>query len=680
LTGGQKRRLIRLEEAFHGGHTHSPDERRPPRPPVYLLEGGTIGTNPVLEIRLGGRPAVAVSVFLHPSGEFLDIPSIDSIASFPVFTHVKWYEFIAYVRRLAEHTSDVVGLQAPLVLVPESEVTARLIKVLYAVFQGKRGYDGPITWPDGLYPSLYKFQEKGVRWMLNVYFHGAKLARMAGSYFRSMKDNANSRFALIQIGALWPWRGVLLADEMGLGKTAQVLSFLHTIATMARRANRQMQPILVVAPLNTLPQWKYALEETGFRVLEYRRTIESPEPFTATLINYESLKNIPNTPDYTWGFFVLDEAHKIKNPGTIAFRHVALLIQRSAWQKKLRFVLPVTASPYVRQPLDLWSHVWLVDATAGAVVDTSGKLVASVYTADRQKVPREAKEWQERFTYFKTKQIGRKRVKFPVGVNWKERFYLQDIMQTIMLRRSITDPEVDADIPLAKRLFVRLEVDNVIEEAEEFYKLVAENKRVRPDDYRQSLVEAALQKIPATVAHVVNRWQYANRQTVLFTVHHEVTDRLTEALKEAGVPVASYDGRTGTKERKEIIEKFKSGELAAMVIGIRAGGVGLNLGEADEAVFIEFDWTAAMNEQAEKRVARLDSRWGDVRAVYFVASDNEERALRAVQNKATAEQHALGTARWRLSPHRVAYEDLNHIPEEGAGRTRGGDTGFGAGA
>lgn len=90
--------------------------------------------------------------------------------------------------------------------------------------------------------------------------------------------------------------GALIADEAGLGKTFVALA----LAAQARRA-------LVVGPAVLRVMWADACAQTGVRA-EYR--------------SYEGLSRSP-MPSGGYDLVILDEAHHVRTPRTVRYRHLA---------------------------------------------------------------------------------------------------------------------------------------------------------------------------------------------------------------------------------------------------------------------------------------------------------------------------------------------------------------------
>src|SRR3989441_12691191 len=120
--------------------------------------------------------------------------------------------------------------------------------------------------------------------------------------------------------------GALLADEVGLGK-----SYVAVAVALAYK-----EPFGLVVPAVLVPQWRALLDRFG--VLD------------TLVITHESLSFHPYRPlpslTVPYRLFVVDEAHRLRNPDTNRYRNLARLVIGSR-------VLLVTATPVHNRITDL---------------------------------------------------------------------------------------------------------------------------------------------------------------------------------------------------------------------------------------------------------------------------------------------------------------------------------------
>ena len=168
-------------------------------------------------------------------------------------------------------------------------------------------------------------------------------------------------------------RGAVLADDMGLGKTLQLLSLI----CRAIEENPKLEPVLVVAPVSLLENWKDEAKKffgtAGPRILTLYgsalETLRAPRSeiddqlveqgiarflrvgwisdAQLVLTTYETLRDLEfSLAAVHWSIMICDEAQKIKNP--------AAMVTRSAKKQNVRFRVACTGTPVENSLADLW--------------------------------------------------------------------------------------------------------------------------------------------------------------------------------------------------------------------------------------------------------------------------------------------------------------------------------------
>ncbi|CAI9111969.1 OLC1v1012325C1 [Oldenlandia corymbosa var. corymbosa] len=98
----------------------------------------------------------------------------------------------------------------------------------------------------------------------------------------------------------------------------------------------------------------------------------------------------------------------------------------------------------------------------------------------------------------------------------------------------------------------------------------------------------------------------SSQKMIIFAHHHIVCDRIQEFLMEKGIDVIRINSHVSSTDRNEAVQSFQSSaKVKIAIIGIMAGGVGLNLTAAQNVVFLELPREIAYLNQAESRVHRL---------------------------------------------------------------------------
>ncbi|WP_156761699.1 DEAD/DEAH box helicase [Microbacterium karelineae] len=94
-------------------------------------------------------------------------------------------------------------------------------------------------------------------------------------------------------------------------------------------------------------------------------------------------------------------------------------------------------------------------------------------------------------------------------------------------------------------------------------------------------------------------------RVLVFSQFTEFLGMAARVAEERGVRYAYLDGSASQKRRQGMIDRFRSGEVPAFFISLKAGGVGLTLTEADYCVLLDPWWNPAAENQAIDRTHRI---------------------------------------------------------------------------
>ncbi|KAI0784921.1 SNF2 family N-terminal domain-containing protein [Abortiporus biennis] len=155
---------------------------------------------------------------------------------------------------------------------------------------------------------------------------------------------------------------------------------------------------------------------------------------------------------------------------------------------------------------------------------------------------------------------------------------------------------------------------------------------LRRNDFRSST------KLEALVQHLRKlRAQDPCFRAVVFSQFTTFLDLIQVVLEREQLAWYRFDGSMDVKKRSEAVSGFKSSSRDAkvLIISLKAGGVGLNLTNANHVFMMDCWWNAATESQAIDRVHRI----GQERTVYvkhFIVSDTIEGRILQIQQRKTA--------------------------------------------
>lgn len=120
------------------------------------------------------------------------------------------------------------------------------------------------------------------------------------------------------------------------------------------------------------------------------------------------------------------------------------------------------------------------------------------------------------------------------------------------------------------------------------------------------------------------------RRILLFSQFARMLALIETRFQEQKITYSKLTGQTRYRERA--IESFRSGEVDVFLISLKAGGVGLNLTEADTVIIYDPWWNPAVESQASDRAHRI----GQDKPVFvykLITENTVEEKILAMQEK-----------------------------------------------
>ncbi|POO01949.1 SNF2 domain-containing protein / helicase domain-containing protein / HNH endonuclease domain-containing protein [Trema orientale] len=113
----------------------------------------------------------------------------------------------------------------------------------------------------------------------------------------------------------------------------------------------------------------------------------------------------------------------------------------------------------------------------------------------------------------------------------------------------------------------------------------------------------------------------SSHKMIIFAHHHKVLNGVQEFICEKGIGFIRIDGHTLARDRQSAVLSFRSStEVKIAIIGITAGGVGLDFSSAQHVVFLELPQSPSLMLQAEDRAHRRGQK-NAVNIYIFCAKD-----------------------------------------------------------
>ncbi|MFA9214998.1 MAG: DEAD/DEAH box helicase [Candidatus Methylacidiphilales bacterium] len=122
-------------------------------------------------------------------------------------------------------------------------------------------------------------------------------------------------------------------------------------------------------------------------------------------------------------------------------------------------------------------------------------------------------------------------------------------------------------------------------------------------------------------------------KVLMFSQFVKQLDIYKDYFIKNNLPYSYLDGSMSNQERQNAVTNFQNKEdLPFFLISLKAGGLGLNLTNADYVFLIDPWWNPAIERQAVDRSHRI----GQTKSVFiykFITKDTVEEKIIALQNK-----------------------------------------------
>ncbi|MDD4914712.1 MAG: DEAD/DEAH box helicase [Methylococcales bacterium] len=416
-----------------------------------------------------------------------------------------------------------------------------------------------VTLPENFQAELRKYQQQGLNWL---------------QFLREYQF------------------GGILADDMGLGKTVQTLAHL----LLEKQSGRMAGPCLIIAPTSLMSNWRREagrftpdLKVLVLQGMDRKLAFDRIQDYDLVLTTYPLLprdEEILLAQQYY--YLILDEAQIVKNPKAKAARIVRAIDTQHR--------LCLTGTPMENHLGELWTQFdFLMPGFLGdssdfkrfyrTPIETHGdaeqrqrlskRIAPFMLRRSKQDVVTElppkteivravALGQKQAMLYESIRLTMEHKVQQAIAEKGLARSHITILDALLKLRQTCCDPRT---LPLA------------------------EAKKVK----ESAKLELLMEMLPEMLAE--------SRRILVFSQFTRMIALIEKELDARGILYSKLTGQT--RQRDEAIERFKSGAANVFLISLKAGGVGLNLTEADTVIVYDPWWNPAAESQAADRAHRI---------------------------------------------------------------------------
>ncbi|KID88441.1 SNF2-related protein [Metarhizium guizhouense ARSEF 977] len=455
--------------------------------------------------------------------------------------------------------------------------------------------------PGDIHPSLFGYQKTGVQWLAELY-----------------KQNV----------------GGIIGDEMGLGKTVQLIAFIAAL----HHSKMLERPVIVVAPATLLRQWVSEFHrwwpplrvsilhssgsgmmnpqfEDDYDVEHYRpvanRSLNAARSIVRRVVDkghvlvttYTGLQTYADELlPVEWGYAVLDEGHKIRNPNaeiTVTCKELntpnRVILSGTPVQNNLTelwslfdFIYPMRLGTLVnfRTQFEIpirqggYANASNLQVMTAEKCAEALKETISEYLLQRLKidVAADLPEKTEQVLFCKLTEGQRKAYETFLGSDEvsailnrrRQSLYGIDILRKICNHPDLLDKSLGSKTGYnfgSPKLSAKLE-----------------------------LTKDLLQKVMIPNGH----------KTLLFSQGKLMLNIIEKCMRECNISYLRLDGETPVDQRQPMIDRFNTDlSIHVFLMTTRTGGLGTNLTGADRIIIFDPDWNPSTDLQARERAWRL---------------------------------------------------------------------------
>lgn len=427
-------------------------------------------------------------------------------------------------------------------------------------------------------------------------------------------------------------QGCLLADDMGLGKTLQILYFIEW---HSQSNSYNTKPYLIVAPVSLLENWdneynrffenhslKVTLLHGGtnltkeFNQIKNQNEVNKLQKKHIILTNYEFLRMYQATLcAVNYAFVILDEAQKIKTPGT--------LVTHATKALKADFKVAMTGTPVENTFIDLWS---IMDFSVPGLLGPTKEFAKEFHSPLKE-------------TETDIEELGT-RLRNRIGVYIKRRLK-RDVAKDLPNKYDNENSRLSRVMPDVQFQRYQIEIEQAnnpaitgVEYRNQILRSIAAIRDISDHPYLvdnriseyscEDLIKSSA-KLQVTI-EIVSKIQVLNEKVILFADRKETQKLLQKVIYDKfQVLVSIVNGDTPKLKqaegslnlsRQQTIDRYQEKEgFNAIIMSPLSAGIGLNVTQANHVIHYTRHWNPAKEMQATDRAYRI-GQMKDVHVYY----------------------------------------------------------------
>ena len=395
------------------------------------------------------------------------------------------------------------------------------------------------------------------------------------------------------VGFLVQRDAALLADEMGLGKTIQAIIALRTIlyGSVSKRA-------IIITPSSLTFNWEQEIGKWANN-LTFRRVMGSFKdrqatyqlPIQVLITSYDQIRTdaIHMSQNLRFEVAIIDEAQRIKNRYSMTALACRLIQRNKSWALS---GTPLENSVDDLESVFLFLRSGLIDA---------GMPPREIHSRIRSHFLRRCK-----------KEVVKEMP--PI------------IIQDILLQLSDAQQDAYTDLWVERKERIRGYNSSSVS-AIGLFALITKLKQIC--NYESQSGKSVKWE---ALSQILENFSESDDKVIVFSQYVQTLKFISEKME--GFPHDFYTGEMSPESKQQALERFRTNKgPRALLVSLKAGGVGLNIQEASTVVLFDRWWNPAVEDQAIQRAHRL-GRDRPLHVLRFLIIDTiEERINKVLKEK-----------------------------------------------
>lgn len=394
--------------------------------------------------------------------------------------------------------------------------------------------------------------------------------------------------------------GGILADDMGLGKTLQTIAFLT--------ANLQKeQKALILAPSSLIYNWQDEFAKFAPQIdlavsygAKTKRLAVIQADHQVTITSYSAFRqDFEAYQERAFDLLILDEAQVMKNDQTKIANYLR--------QFKVKTCFALSGTPIENNLTELWSifQIVLPDLLPAkrAFNKLSAKQVAKLIKPFvlRRKKEEVLTELPDLIEINQVNEL----------TDDQKAIYLAQIQQLRDSLAHATDSEINSK---------KMEILSAITRLRQ----ICDTPSLFMPDYQGDSGKLA------SLRQLLSQVQEGEHRVLIFSQFRSMLDIIEQEMDTMGMSHYKITGSTKADDRQAITRAFNAGSRDAVLISLKAGGVGINLTGADMVILVDLWWNPAVEDQAVARAYRMGQQ-KNVEFYRLITRGTIEEKIQALQ-------------------------------------------------